>query len=160
MSDMHVDYNGTEYDSGHADVDLNGNGHDETSLIYSDHQVEYYTDNDGDGSADELTITDYNGDLVSHEQVGSDGTFHETSVDDSLGADAIGRDTSNVEAEGSYYPSRGSVVDGSSESDYGTASPGADTTTDPNQPAAQYNDGSVNAGGYTDQWAQDQAGNG
>ncbi len=160
MSDMHVDYEGTHYDVGAAEVDLNNNGHDETSVIYSDNQVEYYTDNNGDGQADELTITDYSGNLVSHEESTDGVDWHETGTAGTIGADAIGRATSDVASEGHYYPASG--VDNTDESDYSASSsaPSAsDTTgsdTSSSSGTAQYNDGTTDSQGYTDTWSADQ----
>jgi hypothetical protein len=88
-SDMQMDINGIHYDAGRIDVDMNGDGHPDTAVIHGERdgveQVEYYTDNDGDGHADELTITDESGHLISHTEF-NEHTEHwdETPLDHQL----------------------------------------------------------------------------
>lgn len=69
-SEMEMSIYGVHYDAGRIDVDMNGDGHPDTSVLHTVRdgvgQVEYYTDNNGDGQADELTITDDQGHLISH----------------------------------------------------------------------------------------------
>ncbi len=71
-SHLEMDIYGEHYDTGRVDVDMNGDGHADTSVLHTVRdgvaQVEYYTDNNGDGHADELTITDDQGHLISHTQ--------------------------------------------------------------------------------------------
>lgn len=71
-SHLEMDIYGEHYDTGPAEVDMNGDGHADTAVEHTVRdgvdQVEYYTDNDGDGHADELTITDDQGHLISHTQ--------------------------------------------------------------------------------------------
>jgi hypothetical protein len=68
--EMEMSIYGEHYDAGRIDVDMNGDGHSDTSVLHTVRdgvgQVEYYTDNNGDGQADELTITDDQGHLISH----------------------------------------------------------------------------------------------
>jgi hypothetical protein len=75
---LYVDYEGHHYDAGTIDTDVNHDGRVDTAVIHSPGQEEYYTDRDGDGQADELTIFAPDGDLISHEQLGADGHWHET----------------------------------------------------------------------------------
>lgn len=75
---MYVDYEGHHYDAGDIDTDVNHDGRVDTAVIHSPGQDEYYTDRDGDGQADELTIFAPDGHLISHETLGADGHWHET----------------------------------------------------------------------------------
>lgn len=88
-SHLEMDIYGEHYDTGPADVDMNGDGHADTSVLHTVRdgvdQVEYYTDNDGDGHADELTITDDQGHLISHTQFDEHtGQWEETHLDHAL----------------------------------------------------------------------------
>jgi hypothetical protein len=76
--DLYVDYEGHHYDAGRIDTDVNHDGRNDTAIIHSPGQNEYYTDRDGDGQADELTIFAPDGHLISHEQLGADGHWDET----------------------------------------------------------------------------------
>jgi hypothetical protein len=96
--DLRVDYEGTRYDAGHLTVDMTGDGHVDTAVISSAGQVEYYTDNDGDGQADELTITDHSGHLISHEQRQSGDHWAETPLRHGVpDDDALPSETSHAE---------------------------------------------------------------
>jgi hypothetical protein len=75
---LFVDYEGHHYDAGRVDVDRDHDGRVDTAVIHSPGQDEYYTDRNGDGQADELTIFAPDGQLISHEQLGADGHWHET----------------------------------------------------------------------------------
>ena len=79
---LYVDYEGHHYDAGEIDTDVNHDGRADTAIIHSPGQEEYYTDRDGDGAADELTIFAPDGHLISHEQLGADGHWHETPYHD------------------------------------------------------------------------------
>lgn len=75
-----ADFSGTQFDAGVATYDSNGDGVADTAVQDRGYQVEYYIDTDGDGKADELTITDEQGDLISHTQLvaGTEATWQET----------------------------------------------------------------------------------
>jgi hypothetical protein len=88
-SHLEMDIYGEHYDTGRVEVDMNGDGHADTSVEHTVRdgvaQVEYYTDNDGDGHADELTITDAEGHLISHTQFDEHtGQWEETHLDHPL----------------------------------------------------------------------------
>ena len=91
-SHLEMDIYGVHYDTGQVDVDMNGDGHADTSVLHTVRdgvaQVEYYTDNDGDGHADELTITDDEGHLISHTQLDEHtGEWVETHLNHPLPSD-------------------------------------------------------------------------
>lgn len=75
-------FSGTQFDAGVATYDSNGDGVADTAVQDHGYQVEYYIDTDGDGQADELTITDEQGDLISHTQLvpGTEATWQETAA--------------------------------------------------------------------------------
>ncbi|MEO6956355.1 MAG: DUF6802 family protein [Antricoccus sp.] len=75
-----ADFSGTQFDAGVATYDSNGDGVADTAVQDHGYQVEYYIDTDGDGKAYELTITDGQGDLISHTQLvaGTEATWQET----------------------------------------------------------------------------------
>ena len=79
-----ADFSGTEFYAGEATFDSNGDGVADTAVQDHGYQVEYYVDNDGDGQADELTITDADGQLISHTQLveGTTDTWQETPAPD------------------------------------------------------------------------------
>lgn len=86
---VNASFSGTEFYAGEATFDSNGDGVADTAVQDHGYQVEYYVDNDGDGQADELTITDANGQLVSHTQLvdGASATWQETAAPDVASGD-------------------------------------------------------------------------
>lgn len=93
-SEMEMSIYGVHYDAGTIEVDMNGDGHADTSVLHTErdgvNQVEYYTDNNGDGRADELTITDDQGHLISHTEFDShSNSWVETPLDHRLPADEL-----------------------------------------------------------------------
>jgi len=91
-SDMQMNIDGIQYDAGRIDVDLDHDGHADSSVLHTVRdgveQNEYYTDNNGDGRADELTITDHNGALISHTEFDSHtDQWVETPLDHALPAE-------------------------------------------------------------------------
>lgn len=71
---VEMQINGGAYDAGEISVDVDGDGQLDSAVITGPDQVEYYTDSDADGVADELTITTHDGALISHTErvVGTD----------------------------------------------------------------------------------------
>jgi hypothetical protein len=106
---MYVNYEGTEYDAGVVDVDHDHDGHMDTAVIHSPGQVEYYTDRDGDGQADELTITTPGGGPISHEVVGDDGHWHESPFPEEHDAGDAGHIA--VDYNGTRYDAGQATVD-------------------------------------------------
>ena len=91
-SEMQMNIDGIQYDAGRVEVDLNHDGHAESSVLHTVRdgveQNEYYSDNNGDGQADELTITDHDGQLISHTEFDSHtGQWAETPLEHALPAE-------------------------------------------------------------------------
>lgn len=124
---VNANFSGTEFYAGEATFDSNGDGVADTAVQDHGYQVEYYVDNDGDGQADELTITDPDGQLISHTQLvdGTSATWQETAAPDVASGDMSVSD--NVGQSGNVDPSA-PVPD----SAYSTAS--AQESTDTSQP--------------------------
>lgn len=91
---INVNYEGTEFYAGETTFDANGDGVADTAVQDHGYQVEYYVDTDGDGNADELTITDADGNLISHEELvpGSDSDWQETPAPDTAAGDVTTSD--------------------------------------------------------------------
>ena len=102
---VNANFSGTEFYAGQAILDSDGDGVADTAVQDYGYQVEYYVDNDGDGQADELTITDADGNLVSHTQLveGTDATWQETAAPDVKAGDMSVSD--NVGPSGYVDPS-------------------------------------------------------
>lgn len=98
---INVNYEGTEFYAGETTFDANGDGVADTAVQDHGYQVEYYVDTDGDGNADELTITDADGNLISHEELvpGSDSDWQETPAPDTAAGDVtVGDDPGTATA--------------------------------------------------------------
>ncbi|PRZ41162.1 hypothetical protein CLV47_11138 [Antricoccus suffuscus] len=126
---INANFSGTEFYAGEATFDSNGDGVADTAVQDHGNQVEYYVDNNGDGQADELTITDANGQLISHTQLvdGTSATWQETAAPDVASGDVSVSD--NVGQSGYVDPSSPAPAPASAYASSDLAQAGADSAS-------------------------------